>query len=172
MRRHSIWWPNPFQLLTLCQWIQNSHYQSSFLFQAPANLSKFLWVSPLGYFQASQTQHGPDRVHDPYLLIPQAGLFPRVPEPRKQPYPYPSQNPQNTSLLLLHFCHKQFQTLFSSLPSRSSICPLLSTRAMPTTVHITLFLPEQFQQLHDQTAQCILAPPSTHIPPITRSVFL
>lgn len=107
MRRHSIWWPNPFQLLTLCQWIQNSHYQSSFLFQAPANLSKFLWVSPFGYFQASQTQHGPDRVHDPYLLIPQAGLFPRVPEPRKQPYPYSSQNPQNTSLLLLLFCHNQ-----------------------------------------------------------------
>lgn len=141
MRKHSIWWPNPFQALTLYPWISKIH-TTGLIFSPklqPTSLSSYRYLH-LDILQASQTQRVPNRGHDP-ALSPQAGLFPQGSLTQKTAL---SHIQAKTLRVCLCFSSssvttKQSQTLFGPFTSHASICPPLSIPTIPTKVHITLF---------------------------------
>ena len=129
----SIWWPNPFQVLILSQWIPKilttSLVFSPELQSTTLNSHRCL---QLDIAQASQTQH----VQTESMILPsfpKLAFPPGFPNPENSPIPHLSQDPQSLSLLLVLFCHNQTipNSLWSTHQSLLNLSPSVHSYRSP-----------------------------------------
>lgn len=153
MRKHSIWWPNPFQVLILSQWIPKI-LTTSLVFSPElqsTTLSSHRCLQ-LDIAQASQTQ----QVQTESMILPsfpKLAFSPGFPNPENSPIPHLSQDPQslcfssssatnNSKLSLVHSpVIPQFVPLCPFLPEPTSPYFSLSNASTCMTRLLSVFLP-------------------------------